>query len=260
MALLDERTILITGGAGGLGLACARKAMESGAEVVVADLPGDRLSAAEDELRAAGQVRAIAADLSTMETAAEVVDRAREATSTGRIDGLVSAVGVMHTEPLRTASHDQWRRTMAVNLDAVFATLRAAANDMSEAGGGSIVTISSVAARAGRPAAADYAASKSALLSLTKSAALAYAPDVRVNAVCPGVVWTRMWEQIVADRDETYGPGAGRTYLDEVSARTPLRRLGHPSEIADAVVYLLSDAATFVTGQALNVDGGLEMD
>ena len=117
-----------------------------------------------------------------------------------------------------------------------------------------------MAGRSGRANAPAYAASKAGLLSLTKSAALAYGPSVRVNAVCPGIVMTEMWRGIIRDRDHEFGPGAGQQYLDELSARMPLARPGEPQEIAQAVAFLASDLSTYITGQAVNVDGGLEMD
>jgi NAD(P)-dependent dehydrogenase (short-subunit alcohol dehydrogenase family) len=165
----------------------------------------------------------------------------------------------MQTKPMGELTAEDWRRIVDVNLTGVFHVTQAAANHMA-AEGGSIVTLASVAARSGRPNAAHYAATKSALLSLTKSAAMAYAPHVRVNAVCPGVFLTPMWESILADRDTEFGPGAGQAYLKQVLTNVPLGRAGALAELANVVAFLISDLSSYVTGQAVNVDGGLEMD
>ncbi len=255
---LRGRLALVTGGSGGLGSAVATTLLGAGARVAVADLPGDRLTRAVDDLAAHGDVVAVPADLSSPEGARDVVDHAiREL---GGLHVLVSAVGIMRTAPMESVTDLDWTRTLDINLTGVFHTVRAAAEAIRTSGGGSIVTVSSVAGRSGRPHAAAYAASKAALLSLTKSAAMAYAPDVRVNAVCPGVFLTDMWDGIKADRDAEFGPGAGDAYLQEVADKTAMRRVGDPTELASVALFLASDLASFVTGQAINVDGGLEMD
>jgi NAD(P)-dependent dehydrogenase (short-subunit alcohol dehydrogenase family) len=184
-----------------------------------------------------------------------------ETVAEGRLDGLVAAAGIFTQKPFAELSRDDWDQTIDVNLTGQFDLVQAAGKAMGAAGNGAMVLFSSVAGRGGRPDAPHYAAAKAGVISLTRSAALAWGPEgVRVNAVCPGVILTRMWEQRIEARDRDYGEGAGQAYLDELTAKMALRRVGLPLEIASAVLFLLSDASAYVTGQSLNVDGGLEFD
>lgn len=251
---LQGRVALITGAAGGIGQACARRAVDAGAKVALCDLSTEMLVPLQEELGDSAQ--SFGADLTDEHAAPELVAAVVE--HLGRLDVVLACAGVMQTKPLDELTAHEWRRMLEVNLVAAAALLPPAAAAIEE--GGAIVLFSSVAGRSGRPMAAHYAASKTALLSLTKSSAMAYAPHMRVNAVCPGVVLTKMWDEIIADRDRALGAGAGEAYRQQVEEAAPLGRSGSTTEIADAVLFLASPLASYVTGQALNVDGGLEMN
>ncbi|MDO8188182.1 SDR family NAD(P)-dependent oxidoreductase [Conexibacter sp. JD483] len=254
---LSGRTLIVTGAAAGLGRATAATVAQAGARVVLSDLPGEPLDAAVAELRAAGaEALARPARIGDRD---EVRALVADTVADGGLHGVVACAGIAGTRPFAELPREEWDAVVNVNATGMFDLVQAAGAALPE--GGAMVLFSSVAGRGGRADAPHYAASKAAVISLARSAALAFGPaGVRVNAICPGVIFTRMWEERIEGLDRELGAGAGQRYLDELTERMALKRLGTPQEIANATLFLLSDAAAYVTGQALNVCGGLEFD
>jgi NAD(P)-dependent dehydrogenase (short-subunit alcohol dehydrogenase family) len=222
---------LVTGGASGIGAATVELLQRSGATVVIADIGGSPSVDVTDEAAVDALVAAVVGEH-------------------GRLDVAVNAAGVSGWyAPVVDADTEQWRRTLEVNLLAVFFCLRAELRAMRTTGSGSIVNVASAAALMGVPNMAAYAASKHAVVGLTRSAALEVARDgVRVNAVCPGTVRTPMLEAFVGGDEAT---------LERMGRANPMGRLADPREVAEAIVWLCSDAASFVTGHSFSVDGGV---
>jgi NAD(P)-dependent dehydrogenase (short-subunit alcohol dehydrogenase family) len=231
---LSGRVALVTGGASGIGAATVELLRSRGATVVAADLrAGDGVEALDvtDEAAVDALVATIVARHGRLDLAANVAGT----------PGVYANVA--------DSSTDVWRSTMAVNLDGVYFCVRAELRALRAAGGGSIVNVASSAGRMGVPGLAAYSASKHGVIGLTKSAALEVAREgIRVNAVLPGSVRTPMLRGFV---------GGDESLLEKMGQRAPMGRLGEPDEIAEAIVWLLSDAARFVTGNTLAPDGGV---
>ena len=245
MIVLDGRTALVTGGSRGIGRAVAVMLARSGADVAI----GYRSRAAEadavvEEVRALGR-RAVAIGGDLAEPAAAERMAAEVAKEFRRLDIFVANAGVWPPDdvPLGRLPPERWRATMAANLDAVFFSTRAALGLMGA--GGRVVLVSSTAGQRGEAGHADYAASKGALIALTKSLAIEYAPDILVNCVAPGWVDTDMSAPV-------YGGGE----KERIARSIPLGRIPSAEEIAGPIVFLCSDLASHVTGEVLNVNGG----
>lgn len=245
MIALNGRTALVTGGGRGIGRAVVAMLARAGADVAIAYR--SRAAEAEaiaDEVRALGRrTITLGGDLADPAVAERLA--AGVATAFGRLDIFVANAGVWPPDevPLGRLPPDRWRATMAANLDAVFHSTRAALGLMGP--GGRVVLVSSTAGQRGEAGHADYAASKGALIALTKSLAVEYAPDILVNCVAPGWVDTEMAE-----------PAFGGGEKERIAGTIPLRRIPTAEQIAGPIVFLCSDLASHVTGEILNVNGG----
>jgi 3-oxoacyl-[acyl-carrier protein] reductase len=241
---LAGKTAVVTGAASGIGLACSRALAAEGATVVLADL---NETAAQEAAREVGGY-AVAVDVTKPEDARRVVEEA--VARGGALDVLVACAGVFHATPLDRIEPDEWDRIQAVNLRGVFLVAQAALEVMMPRRSGRIVTIASLAGQTGGLAAgASYAASKAGVAALTKSIArFAGSHGITANCVNPGIIDT----PLIAG----WPPEA----LERTVAQTPLGRVGRPEEVAAIVVMLASDAASFVHGAHVDVNGGLFMD
>ncbi len=241
MAALDGKVAIVTGGARGQGAAEARLFARSGAAVVICDVLEAEGTELARELEAAGhECRFRPLDVSSPEAWARVVGEV--VAWRGRLDILVNNAGIINRTTIATTEPDAWSRLIEINLTGAFLGIRAAAPAMRASGGGAIVNIASHAAFSGHydPA---YTASKWGLRGLTRTAAMELVSDnIRVNAVCPGLVVT--------------GLNAGSPHLEPMIRMTPMRRAGTPEEIAELVLFLASDASSFITGEDFVIDGG----
>ena len=236
-----EPVHLILGAAGGIGSVLARDLAARECRLALAGHESPRLRALGDELRASVHPLE-ATSLEEVQAAAEAVHAEH-----GRLDGIACCVGSILLKPAHRTTAEEWRATLSANLDTAFAAVRAGASVMRR-GGGSIVLVSSAAARVGLPNHEAIAAAKAGVEGLTLSAAASYASrSIRVNAVAPGLVRTPLSEPILSS------PASEKASL----AMHPLGRLGEPGDVARAIAWLLDPEQSWVTGQVLGVDGGL---
>lgn len=266
---LEGKTAIITGGGGGLGEAICLALAREGADVVVSDLKLDQAKKVADQVTGLGQrALAVQTDVRSPEEVQALIDDTLKQMS--RIDILICGAGVIGLEhwrksdgppTLEATSIEDWDLTIDVNLKGVFLCLRAIAPYFKKQKSGKIVNIASISGRQGLNILAHYCASKAGVINLNQSAAMQLSPyGVNVNAVCPGYIWTPMWDtigQMVAETHEEYKGMASQDVFKEFVGQTALGRTATPEEIAEVTLYLVSDEAKKITGQAINVDGGV---
>jgi meso-butanediol dehydrogenase/(S,S)-butanediol dehydrogenase/diacetyl reductase len=244
MGRFDDKVVLVTGGASGIGEASVRRFVDEGARVMIADINGEAAELLATELGKATD--AVQVDVSDSAAVTAMVNGTVE--RFGRLDILFNNAGITSSGTVDTLSDEDWHRVMNVDVSSVFYGCRAAVPVMREQGGGAIVNTASISGVGGDWGIPAYNAAKGAVLNFTRAMAADHARDgIRVNAVCPGGIATPLTEDLVSSR---------RAQV-EYERLVPARRMGRPEEIAAAVAFLASDDASYVTGHGLVVDGGV---
>jgi NAD(P)-dependent dehydrogenase (short-subunit alcohol dehydrogenase family) len=250
MGRVDGKSVVLTGGASGIGRASARMLASEGAAVVIGDVDEAAAGVAEEIRDAGGRATFVRTDVRSWDDVQHLVEAAME--EHGNLDVIVNNVGVAIEGSAGGMSEEDWNRVLDVNLSGVWRGMRLAIPLMLEAGGGSIVNVSSVQSLVGFVGWAGYAASKGGINALTQQAAVEYAPQgIRVNAIIPGTILTGMNEGILREHPDP------DSLMAQWTAMHPIGRIGQPEEVATAVVYLASDESSFVTGMLFRVDGGM---
>jgi NAD(P)-dependent dehydrogenase (short-subunit alcohol dehydrogenase family) len=246
---LRGKSALITGAAAGIGRATAELFAREGARLVLADINTDGLSALRDSLAdVTGDVALVTADVSKPPDARQMIEVAVE--HYGRLDIAVANAGIIPLASIMEATPEGWDEVMSIDGRGMFLTCKYAIEQMITTGGGSIVCLSSISGMAGQSRQSTYGPAKFVASGLTKHLAVEWAGNgIRVNAVAPGTINTERVQQLPNE------PG-GPEYLEVVKAAHPMGRLGEPSEVAKAILFLASDEASFITGAILPVDGG----
>jgi len=242
---LHGRVAIVTGAARGLGRAISERLCSAGAKVACVDVTPDALNDTVASLNSRNWVaEAYVCDVTDSRRVNEVVEQV--VAKWGGLDILVNNAGITRDSLIMRMKDDQWEAVLSINLKGTFLFTRAAAKPMMKGRRGRIINIASVSGLTGNPGQANYSASKAGIIGLTKTVAKELAGrNITVNAVAPGFIATEMTAAL------------GEQVLEEVKKRTPLGRLGEPGDVANAVLFLASDAASFITGQVLTVDGGL---
>ncbi len=257
--MLLGKEALVTGGGRGIGRGICLALAEAGADVVVSDVILKNAESVVDEIKDLGReafsVRMDVSDSSSVEAAVGCV-----LDEFGRIDILVNNAGVIRQAPILELTEEDWDLVIGVNAKGIFLCSRAVVPQMIERKSGRIINISSISGKNGYPGQAVYGTSKFAAVGLTQVLARELAQyDITVNAVCPGIVYTKMWEYLSSLRAKEFDMTPEEVFRKISTERIPLGRPQTPADIGSLVVFLASEKARNITGQSINVDGGLVM-
>ncbi|OUM87880.1 MAG: short-chain dehydrogenase [Bacillus thermozeamaize] len=243
------KVALVTGGGSGIGRATSLAFAKKGAKVVIVGRTREKIVETQEMIRdLGGEAIAVQADVSSDEQVRKMIQTIID--QFGRLDFACNAAGIGgKLIPTADVTEEDFDFTLAINLKGVWLCMKYQIHQMLKQGSGAIVNISSINGLTGTPNAAIYSASKSGVISLTKSAALEYAKsNIRINAVCPGAIRTPMLEQVINKTGMT---------ISQYESQIPINRIGDPNEIAHSVVWLCSDEASYITGHIMVIDGGV---
>jgi len=255
---LHGQVAIVTGGGRGIGRATALELARMGADIVIAELDAGGADKTAAMVRDLGRrPLVVPTDVTRRADLAAMVERARA--DLGRIDVLVNNAGIYRAATTLDVTEEHWDAVMTINARAVFFASQAVLPVMLAQKSGCIVSLASMAGKIGSRTNLPYNASKAAVISITKSLALAHAADgIRVNCVCPGFVETDMWEKVSREQGALLGLSAAE-FTRQRAAQIPLGRMERPEDVAAVIGFLASPRAGYMTGQALSVDGGLVM-
>jgi NAD(P)-dependent dehydrogenase (short-subunit alcohol dehydrogenase family) len=255
---LEGQVAIVTGAGRGIGRATALELARMGADIVVAELDRSGAERTAAEVKALGRrASVVPTDVTSRTDLGTMAERTRA--EFGRIDVLVNNAGIYRAALPLDVNEEHWDAVMNVNAKAVFFASQAVLPTMIAQKRGTIISLASMAGKVGSRSNLPYNASKAAVISITKSLALAHAADgIRVNCVCPGFVETEMWAAVARDQGALLGL-APEDFTRQRAAQVPLGRMERPEDVAHVIGFLASDRAAYMTGQAINVTGGLIM-